>query len=404
MTGFPYGNKTPAPGRGRSVAARRALCGVILPFLATRLGLLLIGLLATQVLGSGLPGRSADRVVDGQAPAWIDIWARWDAEWYLLIAEEGYGANPGGGEVPEPLRPTDTIGFFPLYPLLIRALSATGTPPIVAGVVIANTALLIAVFLLAALVRRDFGDRAARRAVWALLTFPTSLFFSAVYAESLLLCSALGALLLARRRRPLAAGVLGGLCTLTRPVGVLIVIPLFSELLFGTPPEDGWSGRQRASRLTACFLPAGAALLGLMLYGRALTGSLTSLIERQVRWRGEASGPWRALQRYLEDPALHDAHHSTIDLAIALLLIASIPFLFRLLPRSWALYGTAMILAPLGTSLWSFSRLAAVIFPVHVALALVTERRRGWFAAYLALAIPLSAAFMALYATWRWAG
>ena len=170
--------------------ARRALSGVILPFLATRLGLLLIGLLATQVLASGLPGQFTDRVADGQAPVWIDLWTRWDGEWYLLIAEEGYDANPGGGDVPEPLRPTDTIGFFPLYPLLIRAFSATGTPPSVAGVIIANIALLIAMFLLAALVRRDFGDRVATRAVWALLTFPTSLFFSAVYAESLLLCCA----------------------------------------------------------------------------------------------------------------------------------------------------------------------------------------------------------------------
>lgn len=156
--------------------------------------------------------------------------------------------------------------------------------------------------------------------------------------------------------------------------------------------------------MAACFLPALAALVGFMLYGRAVTGSFTAFIERQVRWRGIPSGPWRALQRYFEDPALHDAHHSSIDLAIAVLMLASIPFLFRLLPRSYALYGTAMILAPLGTTLWSFSRLAVVVFPAHVALAVATENRSRWFAVYLCAALPLSAAFMALYATWRWAG
>jgi hypothetical protein len=376
---------------------------VLLPFLATRLGLLLIGVLADQLFGTQLPGEPAARIANGEAPLWLDLWARWDAEWYLLIAEEGYGAHLGG-DVPEPLHPTDTIGFFPLYPILIRALSITGIPPIVAGILISNGALLLASILLAALVRRDFGDRVATRAVWALLAFPTSLFFSAVYAESLLLCCAVGAVLMARRKRPLAAGLLGGLCTLARPVGLLIVIPLFSELNSWPSAEGNRTLSGRAARLAACFLPAGAALLGFMLYGRAVTGTFTAFIERQIRWRGVPSGPWRALQRYFEDPALHDAHHSTLDLAIALLMIASIPFLFRLLPRSYALYGTAMILAPLGTTLWSFSRLAAVIFPVHVALAVATERRRGWFGAYLALAIPLSALFMALYATWRWAG
>ena len=400
--GIPHTGTNPDPGRGPENTALGLLRMVFPPFLLTRLGLLLVGWLAVELLGDGPTGAPATPDPGDRAPVWIELWACWDSGWYLLIAEKGYGALIAG-DVPEPLRPTDTFGFFPLYPALIRALSTAGLPPIVAGILISNGALLLALVLLAVLLRKEFGEPVARRAVWALLAFPTSLFFSAVYAESLLLCCATGALLLARGRRPLAAGLVGGLCTLSRPVGVLIVIPLFSEII-GMSQRETPRDHGRGRDLTACFLPAGAALIGFMLYGRAVTGSFSAFIERQIRWRGEPSGPWRALQRYFEDPALHDAHHSTIDLAIAVLMIASIPFLFRLLPRSYALYGTAMIVAPLGTTLWSFSRLAAVIFPVHVALAVATQDRRRWFGVYLALALPLAAILMARYATWRWAG
>ena len=37
----------------------------------------------------------------------VDVWARWDSDWYLRIAEGGYAW------------PSSTPAFFPLYPLLV---------------------------------------------------------------------------------------------------------------------------------------------------------------------------------------------------------------------------------------------------------------------------------------------
>jgi hypothetical protein len=141
-----------------------------------------------------------------------------------------------------------------------------------------------------------------------------------------------------------------------------------------------------------------------MLYCRALFGSLTPFLLRQERWRGASSGPWRAFVRYFESPRVHDAHHSTIDLLLAVILVASIPLLFRLLRRSHALYATAAILLPLCSTLWSYSRFAATLFPVHLAAALLAAEARGRFAALLAVCLPLSGLFMALYAAWWWVG
>ncbi len=98
-----------------------------------------------------------------------------------------------------------------------------------------------------------------------------------------------------------------------------------------------------------------------MIYCHSLFGSAIPFVLRQERWRGPSSGPWRAFLRYLESPRLHDAHHSTIDLIVALIFVATIPLLFRFVRRSTALYAAAAILLPLSSTLWSFSRFAATL-------------------------------------------
>jgi hypothetical protein len=381
--------------------------GIALPFAATRGALLLVGILASRLLVSGLTVQKGNLVYHSPGSAALEIWARWDAEWYLLIAERGYRSAEhfmGTGAAQEGRRVTygaaDTTGFFPLFPLLIRALSWTGLSSLAAGVLISNAALLLALWLLRDLVRRDHGEEVAAAAAWVLLCFPTSLFLSAVYAESLMLACLLGALRAVRVDRPWLAGILGALCALSRPTGILVVIPLFDELLLAPRRQGGWAAGARAAALGLPF----AALLGYMLYCREVFGAWAPFLARQARWRGAISGPWRAFARYLESPRLHDAHHSTIDLVFAVLLVASLPVLYLRLRRSYALYATAAVLLPLTSTLWSFSRFAATIFPFHVLLATLTGPSPRRLAAYMAITLPLLGFFMALYSAWWWVG
>lgn len=378
---------------------------IVVPFVATRLALLAVGWLAVHLLASGLTLQKGNLVYHRPGPAALEIWARWDAEWYLLIAERGYGADDAFVGLPVAYQRGDDTGFFPLYPMLIRALSATGLPPLAAGVVVSNLALLLSLWLLRDLARRQFGDEVADRAVWILVAFPTSFFFSAVYAESVMLASLLGAVWMARAGKPLAAGGLGALCALSRPTGILVLLPLFFDLVRAPQPDEPKvTLAQRLRPLAAALLPPCLALLGYMLYCRDRFGSLAPFLLRQERWRGSTSGPWRAFVRYFEAPQIHGAHHSTIDLVCALLLVLSIPWLFRRLRASDAAYATAAILLPLGSTLWSFSRFAAAVYPVPLLLAIWTRTSERRFAAVLGLMLPLSGLFMALYAAWWWVG
>src|SRR5579859_1468252 len=50
-------------------------------------------------------------------PAWYHRLLRWDSEWYNIIASQGYSFN-GDPNV------TQSVVFYPLFPLLARGLSA----------------------------------------------------------------------------------------------------------------------------------------------------------------------------------------------------------------------------------------------------------------------------------------
>src|SRR5215813_6126646 len=69
---------------------------------------------------------------------WVDMWIRWDSRWYQRIATEGYSYSPID---------QSSVAFFPLYPLLIRAVSLLGIDPFIAGILITAVSGFLAVCL-----------------------------------------------------------------------------------------------------------------------------------------------------------------------------------------------------------------------------------------------------------------
>ncbi len=180
--------------------------------------------------------------------------ARWDAAWYLTIAHYGY--------LPE-LGPftAQRAAFFPLYPLLIWAVSLVGLAGALAGVIVSLAALLGAMYALHRLttlelsagyllpemaqrLRSTIFDRKVARIALASLAFgPMAFFLSADYSESLYLALSIGVFLQARRGRWMWVGVLGGLAAATRSTGVLLVLPALVLYLIG-PRTDRKPDRQ----------------------------------------------------------------------------------------------------------------------------------------------------------------
>lgn len=177
----------------------------------------------------------------------------WDSENYIGISIGGYDDpcitvayrsvyKHGGFIVPctdtvnrggeQPIR--ISYAFFPFYPILIHLLaiplSLLGLNPIatatLAGVIISALGLLAAMLALYDLIYEKLGEEGAMRAVFYLLIFPSSFFFAQVYTEGLFAGLAFGCLAMLKRKHLVIAALLAGAATLTRAVGIMLIIPM----------------------------------------------------------------------------------------------------------------------------------------------------------------------------------
>ena len=233
-------------GRARRRSVGRLVAAVVL----TRVVLFLVVASATRILPAGFEPRIEAYLGKNLSVA---AWIRWDAWWYLSVAERGYWFDPQG---------KSNVAFFPLFPALIRVVGAVVGNPMVAGLLVANAAALGAVLALWWWVGQEAGPRAGERAALWLLVYPFAFFFHSVYAEPLFFLLATLALGTASRGRWLAAGAWGALAAAARPMGVLLV-PAFLW-------DVGWAAfrerrRPSAREVAGALLPA-AGLVAYMLF------------------------------------------------------------------------------------------------------------------------------------------
>ena len=169
----------------------------------------------------------------------------WDSEYYLGIATGGYDepqvthlTGSGSQVLAANASTANTMSmsyaFFPMYPwtmwlvawpLKLLALSPIATSTL-AGVIVSALGALGGMLALYDLTREALGKDGAMRAAFYLLIFPTGFFMAMVYTEGLFVGLAFGCLAMLKRKQWLAAAVLGAAATLTRAVGIALIIPM----------------------------------------------------------------------------------------------------------------------------------------------------------------------------------
>lgn len=172
-----------------------------------------------------LPYRQGVKPADYGGPSALEGWVRFDAGWYRSIAEHGYYFR-GDKE-------QSSVAFFPVYPLVMRALhSLFGGDTAAWGILITLLAgLTIAVLFYRWCIPR-LGEIGARYALAMLLLWPYGWYlFGAVYADALFIALAIGAFSLLERDRVVLATMVGAIATATRPVGLAVVVGLFAREL-----------------------------------------------------------------------------------------------------------------------------------------------------------------------------
>lgn len=322
------------------------------------------------------------------------FYARWDSPRYVAIAREGYTAED------------DRAAFYPVYPLLMRAVYTVALEPLglgdwapggragaayaLAGMIVSAGMSLGATLAMYALAWDRLGPGAAWRAAFYLLIFPSALYLAQVYTEATYLALSLGMLAGLYRRRWAVALPLMVIAALTRAVGIFLVLPYGAVWL-----RDWWNGVRSPRWALAGVLAPLLAWLGWNRYIASLgvdTGAVYASFNREVlSLRGLFDLVGDVAYIFREPNGVHVA----LDLALTLGALALCLAALRRHP-GLALYGLAAIGLPLSSGqLTSMSRYVMAAAPVFLMLARAGERpvfdrvwtviSLLWFALYVVL-------------------
>ncbi len=305
----------------------------------------------------------------------LDGWARWDTAHYVTITLHGYG---GEGN----LSHDGGLGFFTLFPLLMRGLvtlsdiQPTEGRLAASAIAIACACITVAVPVFAHLVNRRFGPDVARTAVVLLCVSPFSYFFSAGYSESLFLMLVVMTFALADRRWWLAAAIVLALAPSSRLIG--LALPPALLLL-------AWRQRASIRDLIGIVIIAPLGTVAYVGYTWWRFDDPLAYFHAQENWGGwqEHVGDYLTLfTQHPREALFGDPRHQIIVLNVALLVLwlASLPWVWRLLDPGIALF-TTLIVVVHGVMTWvSLGRylLPAIGFYIVAAILLTRSGWREW--------------------------
>ena len=368
-------------------------------FVVTRAMVLTVGLLAVHTVGFPT-ARPPHRISRNEI---VNLPVRWDAGWYLNIASRGYRWR-STEEISQ-----QNIAFFPALPAITsivgRLFGGSLRSYVTAGIVVSHLAFFWSLIYFYRLALVDLGS--AERAAWAvrlLAAYPFSLFYGAIYTESLFLLGCAGALVELRNDRLVRAAAWGLLVGLSRPNGFLLVVTLAA--LVGPSLIRARLWTRQGLKLASATLAPVFGMLAYSAYLAWLTGNAFQWSAQHAAWGRTFTGlsPFVDTARLIADQGVgkyvatapYDALNAAAVIAALVLVIP----IWRAFGVPYVLFVCVNLLPPLFRGgVMSMGRLSATLFPLFLFLALKLDSRGAlWFT----VAFSALQAFLAvLFYTWR---
>ncbi len=295
-------------------------------------------------------------------------WQTWDAQGYLQLAQQWYGAEHG------------LHAYYPLFPALIFAIqSILPVPHLVIGFFIVNVCFFASVILLYQLVQQRFGDRTAFWSVVMLQAFPTAFFFHLFYTESLFLFLIL-LLFWGLQKQKLRVVIIAALLLpLARAQGVLLIVPTLYVV------TRKWNSSFNTRKRFVLYIVAGFGAGFLLYLGimYASTGSISSGFDAQqlytsqysiqqlfhpLQWLANTWGPQHWSLAHLPG-------NSSLDRVWCITFVLLLIGIYKTLPREWFIF-TALVglITAFSGNLMSFPRFTLPLFPLAVFIAVYCKR------------------------------
>jgi hypothetical protein len=212
--------------------------------------------------------------------SWLGAFDRWDAAYYVGIAQHGYSVHSAS-----------QTAFFPGYPLIItvgRALSLGALSYLQTATLLSWLAFAAGAIVLYRLTTKLYGPRVALIATALFCWFPASLFFMSPYSESLFTVQILVVLALIEREQFLAASMVAAFASATSPESIALTLALIAAAAL--------AGR-RVIWVLAYGAISGIGIVVYMVFLWAKFGSPTEFISVQKFWNRSEHFPFVGLYR-----------------------------------------------------------------------------------------------------------
>lgn len=320
--------------------------------------------------------------------AWRTL-ATWDAQYYLAIAERGYTSLPEAARA-----------FYPLWPLVIRATAPfVGGDFLLAALLVSNLCSLIGFLLFYRLLCKQTDDEQADLALLLLLAFPTGFFFLLPYSESLFFLLLMLVWWSVTKNRYGLGITVGLLLALTRPVGVLVSVPLFVS----------WWQRREAGALALALSP----LLGFgiylfcsaLLWDDPFAGMHAARLFEPQGGVSRLFEPLGFIKSLFGPVYLHSFTNSALD-RLFFLACAVISLQFgRRNPFLLAMMVALGILPAILNQFAAYERYLLVCFPFFIALSQLLRAKCSRYqgALLILIFILLQGFFLLRHTGWNWA-
>ena len=341
------------------------------------------------------------------SPSWCHYLLRYDSGWYLRIVREGYSYDAAfAGQ--------QSVIFPPLYPVISRFISfVLSIHENDAVLLVSNLAMLAGIPLLYKLAKDDYGHDVAIYVVALMSFFPTALFFSAGYSESLALLLTLAFFLMLRRKLFLFASIFAGLALATRLTAIVLLLPLAWEI-WRTHARD-WK-RLLMTAVPSMILGCSGLWVYMVYLGVKFHQPL-AFAHALGAWQGGTSMRENVPAALMLRPlaALKGIWQvgpfpNQVDPWFFLIFLFLIVVFWKNLRPSHALYALAALLFPYVTrtggpaGFESFARYILLAFPIFVVVGQLATRRLWIGLSVLGIFAAMLFMYTAMFSQWYWAG
>jgi hypothetical protein len=309
------------------------------------------------------------------------LWTKWDGGHYLYIAENWYTNSMEGDK-------RYHLVFYPLYPVLIKGVYFFVKSYFWSGVIVSNISLFVGCTYLYKLVKIDYEEDVAFRAVKYMLIYPITFFLSITFSESVFFALSIMTVYYLRCHKWFLAGICGMFAAVSRNFGIILFVPVVAEFLLYFADacrnrKDGKLVRKLLNGLNILFIPMGFSLY--LLLNKVISGDWFTFLSYQKEYWNQSFGmfynnikttfvnsipgvsTWGAADRI----SIWVPQAFSIILVFVLVIYG-----IKRIRTSYSLYMLAYITVALSpTWLISGTRYLMCIFPVFIIFAIMSKRR-----------------------------